>query len=130
MKLSAFTDICLKSLIYLKQNNRLVTINEISNHFSIPRNHLVKALNVLVKFKWINSIRGRNGGLVYNEASDSLKIGDIILILESKPELLNCEECRLHANCFLRFILKDSLNAFYTNLNKYTLVDLTRDAPN
>ena len=129
MKLSSFSDICLKSLIYLKQNNRIVTINEISEYYSIPRNHLVKALNLLVKLKWIHSIRGRHGGLTYNETSDNLKIGDIILILEAKPELLNCDECRLQGNCFLRFILKESLGAFHKNLNKYTLADLVRNSP-
>ena len=126
MRLNLFTDICLKSLIYLKQVNKLVTINEISLKFSIPRNHLVKALNLLVSLNWISSTRGRNGGLSYNSESDALKLGDIILILEAKPELLNCDECILHADCFLRTVLKESLNAFYANLNQYTLADLSR----
>lgn len=127
MRLNIFTDICLKSLIYLKQANSLVTINEIASRFSIPRNHLIKALNLLVRLDWISSIRGRNGGLSYNNKSDILKLGDVILILEAKPELFNCDECILHSNCFLRFILKESLDAFYSNLNKYTIADLVNE---
>lgn len=126
MKLNTFTDISLKSLIYLKQATHLVTINEIASQFSIPRNHLVKALNLLVRLNWINSKRGRNGGLRYNNESDTLKIGDVISILEAKPELFNCNECKLRSNCILRSILKESLNTFYNNLNKYTIADLTK----
>ncbi len=126
MKLNIFTDISLKSLMYLKQAQNLVTINEIALQFSIPRNHLIKALNLLVRLNWISSIRGRNGGLSYNSESDELKLGEVILILEAKPELFNCDECILHSNCFLRSILKESLDAFYNNLNKYTIADLTK----
>ncbi len=75
---------------------------------------------------WIDSIRGRNGGLSYNKTSDTLKLGDAISTLEAKSELLNCNECRLQADCVLRSILKESLDLFYTNLNKYTIADLTR----
>lgn len=125
MKLNIFTDISLKSLMYLRQAKRLVTINEIASQFSIPRNHLIKSLNLLMRLNWISSIRGRNGGVIYNNESDLLKLGDVILVLEARPELLNCNECILNPNCFLRAILKESLNAFYNNLNKYTMVDLT-----
>ena len=77
-------------------------------------------------FNLASSIRGRNGGLSYNSESDELKLGEVILILEAKPELFNCDECILHSNCFLRSILKESLDAFYNNLNKYTIADLTK----
>ncbi|MDD3266726.1 MAG: Rrf2 family transcriptional regulator [Burkholderiales bacterium] len=124
MQLSLFTDIALKSVIYLKQSTKLVTINEIAEQFGITRNHLVKVLNFMVHKGWINSTRGRNGGLLYNSMSDNLKLGDVIMILENKDELLDCSNCILKANCCLRGILYQAQLEFFKYLNQYTLKDL------
>lgn len=127
MQLNLFTDIGLKSIMYLKNTEELVTINEIADQFSIPRNHLTKVLNLLVRLNWISSVRGRNGGLRYNKSTDDLFLGDVIAILENKPELLNCINCILSCDCSLRSILQQSLNAFYLNLNKYRIGDLNSE---
>ena len=124
MQLTQFTDIGLKSIIYLKQALHLVTIDEISKQFQIPRNHLIKVLNFMVHQTWIISTRGRNGGMSYNPASDKLKLGDVIMIFENKNELLDCNSCILHAHCKLRCILKDAMNKFYMCLNQYTINDI------
>lgn len=124
MRLNIFTDIGLKSLMYLRQANAQVTIDEISKQLELPRNHLIKVLNFMIKRGWILSIRGRNGGVSYLKSSDDLLLGDLIMILENKTELLNCKECKLHNSCFLRTILNESVNCFYTNLNKYKFSDI------
>lgn len=124
MQLNQFTDIALKSLIYLKSINRQTTINEISDVFSLPKNHLVKVLNFMVRIGWISSIRGRNGGLIYNLTTDKLKLGDAIMHLENRSELLNCNSCMLGNGCSLRSILSQSLNVFYSFLNQYVISDL------
>lgn len=125
MQLNLFTDIALKSLIYLKQSQRLTTIGELAEVFCLPRNHLIKVLNFMVKQQWINSVRGRNGGLIYNPDSDSILLGDMILALETKKELLNCQACMIGNCCFLRSILGDAQKAFFASLNRYTVADLS-----
>lgn len=124
MQLTLFTDIALKAIMYLKQSSDLVTIDEIATKFAVPRNHLIKVLNFMVHQQWIGSVRGRNGGLFYNLSSDSLKLGETIMILENRDELLDCNACILHANCDLRSMLRGAVNAFYGYLNQYTLKDL------
>jgi len=124
MQLTLFTDIALKAIMYLKQSESLVTIDEIAEKFAVPRNHLVKVLNFMVHQRWIGSVRGRNGGLFYNSSSDDLKLGDTIMVLENKDELLDCNACILHANCCLRGMLHGAVTAFYNFLNQYTLKDL------
>ncbi len=128
MQLNIFTDIALKSLIYLKQSERLTTINELAEAFSLPRNHLVKVLNFMVRQQWILSVRGRYGGLRYNPVSDTIRLGDIVLTLETKRELLNCQECMIGSCCFLRGILGEAQAAFYASLNRYTAADLLTPA--
>lgn len=127
MRLSQFTDIGLKSIMYLKQASQLVTIDEIANQFKIPRNHLVKVLNFMMHKEWISSTRGRNGGMLYNIKSDKLKLGDVIAVLENKDELLDCDNCVLGFDCHLRGILKKAMNVFYDSLNQYTLKELNND---
>lgn len=124
VQLSQFTDIGLKSIMYLKQSSQLVTIDEIASQFQVPRNHLIKVLNFMMHKNWIISTRGRNGGMAYNRASDELKIGDVIMIFENKDELLDCDNCILHANCSLRGMLREAMQAFYGSLNKYTFKDI------
>lgn len=127
MKLTLFTDNALKSIIVLQNNpQRLYTIDDIAEAIAAPRNHLIKVLNFMVRKEWIRSIRGRNGGLVYNEKTDNLRLGDVIRILEKddQEELLNCGECKMNTNCRLRGMLSNATNAFYADLNQYIVGDL------
>lgn len=124
MQLNKFTDIALKSFMYLQTANDLSRIDDIVEYYSIPRNHLIKVLNYMVHKNWIASIRGRSGGLYYLEESNDLKLGNIIADLEGNAELINCNECRLRENCILRGMFTGAQQAFYQYLNKYTLKDL------
>jgi Rrf2 family nitric oxide-sensitive transcriptional repressor len=125
MQLTLFTDISLKSIMYLKQSDRIVTINELVAIYGISKNHLIKSLNFMVHKKWIKSVRGRNGGLIYDQKSDNLKIGDVIRILEGDDELLDCESCILSRACNLRGLLAGATESFYRHLNQYTLKELS-----
>ena len=127
MHLNLYTDIGLKTIIYLKNSNELVTLTEISKQFNIPRNHLVKVANHLVKLSWIIAVRGRNGGLKYNPATDNLKLGDVIIMLEGENELLGCDTdlCKLRNACNLRKALNRALHAFYAELNSIKIADIT-----
>lgn len=128
MNLNLYTDIGLKTIMYLKVTNNLVTLNEISNQFDIPKNHLIKVANFLVKSGYIIAIRGRNGGLKYHPDSDNVVLGELIKSLEGQKELLGCDDggCRLRSSCGLRSALNEALDQFYTTLNKYTISDITK----
>ena len=127
MHLNIYTDIGLKIIIYLKNSNELATLTEISKQLNIPKNHLIKVANHLVKLSWIIAIRGRNGGLKYNTATDNLKLGDVIFMLEGKKELLGCDadQCKLRYACNLRKALNKALQVFYAELNSITIADIT-----
>ena len=124
MQLNKFTDIALKSFMYLQTAHNLSRIDDIVEYYSIPRNHLIKVLNYMVHKNWIASVRGRSGGLYYLEECDDLKLGSIISDLEGNSELINCNECRLRENCILRGMFTGAQQAFYQYLNQYTLKDL------
>lgn len=124
MQLNKFTDIALKSFMYLQNSKNLSKIDDLVKYYSIPRNHLIKVLNYMVHKNWIASVRGRTGGLYYVKECDALKLGDIIADLEGDIELINCNDCRLRENCILRGMFAGAQQAFYQYLNQYTLKDL------
>ena len=127
MQLTQFTDFGLRVLMYLTEQNRetLVTITEIAEQFSIPRNHLVKVVNRLVKLNWVTAVRGRNGGLSLSVQPNELHLGNVIRQLENHCELVNCEKspCSLQGQCYLKHIIDKELMHFFERMDQYTLAD-------
>jgi len=130
MQLTRHTDFSLRVLIYLSlnKNEELVTINEISEHFDILKNHLTKVVNHLSQKGFIDTIRGKNGGLRLAKRPDKLKLGDVIEAMEMNLDIINCSKpiCPLINNCELKNILNEAKYSFLKTLNNYTLADLNR----
>jgi len=129
MQLTHYTDYGLRVLIFLsiQKDERRVTISEISKHFKIPRNHLVKVVHRLGQLKYIHSTRGKNGGIVLGQSADAIKIGDVVRQMESKLDVVNCESpspCPIKPNCQLKSILNEAGDAFLKVLDQYTIADL------
>ncbi|WP_018151435.1 RrF2 family transcriptional regulator [Leeia oryzae] len=131
MLLTKFTDLGLRILLYLTHQERdlPVTIGEIARQFEVPHNHLIKVVNRLGKLGWIQATRGRTGGLKLSVNPASLMLGDVIAQLEGHTELINCaaQPCALHGNCLLKSALDDGLRAFYQQMNRYSLTDVTKN---
>ncbi|MBC2770889.1 RrF2 family transcriptional regulator [Pusillimonas minor] len=128
MRLTRFSDIGLRVLMYLAQQVREqpVTVAEISSQFGVPHNHLVKVVGAMAKQGWIHAMRGRHGGVRLAVSPGQLPIGSVLRILEGDREAIDCEglACRLAAQCFLRGALQEGLNAFYSAMDRYTLADV------
>ena len=65
MHLTRFTDLSLRVLIYLTHNERkgLVTVTELAERFKWSRNHMVKVVHFMSTKNWVQTHRGRFGGL-------------------------------------------------------------------
>ena len=127
MQLTQFTDFGLRVLMYLTCADRddLVTITEIADKFSTPRNHLTKVVNRLVKLGWVHSTRGRSGGLQLAVAPELLGIGTIIRKLESHHEPIDCNKtpCPLFGNCRLKNLLDKGMQEYFQSMDQHTLAD-------
>ncbi|MCC7006052.1 MAG: Rrf2 family transcriptional regulator [Ottowia sp.] len=128
MQLTLFTDMGLRTLMYLShaQDDRSITIAEISARFHVPRNHLTKVVQKLSSLKWVDATRGRNGGLCLGHNVWALGLGTIIKTLEGDRSVVNCTTppCVLAGNCQLKHALDLALQAFHNELDKFTLQDL------
>jgi Rrf2 family nitric oxide-sensitive transcriptional repressor len=136
MRLTYYSDYALRVLMYLAMNSdHLVTIQEIADAYGISKNHLMKVAFELGKKGFIETMRGRNGGLRLAKKPEELRLGDIVRATEDDFTIVECFDrekntCPITAACRLKGALSKALLAYLAVLDEYTLGDLTqRNAP-
>jgi Rrf2 family nitric oxide-sensitive transcriptional repressor len=130
MRLTDFSDYSLRTLIYLNRKDQLATLNELSESLDVPRNHLIKVVNNLVKLGYLQAVRGRFGGLRIQAHTGAIGVGDILKNTEENLRLVACfadgvTDCPLLPKCKLKRTLHQALEAFFASLNKQTLDEIT-----
>lgn len=136
MRLTIHTDYALRTLIYLAahRDQGLVTTAEIAEAYNISMNHLIKIVNQLGHLGYIRVVRGKGGGIELAQDPADLRIGQIVLDLESDLDLVECfnsdrNECCITSACALKQQLKDALDAFIAVLDQQTLQDVIASKP-
>ena|SRR5699024_3726758 len=131
MRLTNYTDYALRVLIYLaaKGEDKKATITEITDAYSISRNHLTKVIHQLGKLEVIQTIRGRGGGILLNKKPHEITVGAIVRETEEDFHLVECFRsetniCVLNPYCGLKGILQEALNAYLAVLDRYTIEDI------
>ncbi|WP_110929175.1 RrF2 family transcriptional regulator [Bacillus massiliglaciei] len=132
MRLTSYSDYSLRVLLYLavNRNEKLVTIKEISEAYDISVNHLMKITYNLGKMGYIETIRGRNGGMRLAKSPDQLNIGEIVRKTEEDFHMVECfkedgSACVITPVCGLKHMINEALEAFFLVLDRYTLEDVT-----
>lgn len=130
MQLTSFTDYGLRTLIYLASlpDNQLTNITEVTDLFSVSRNHLVKVINRLGQLGYIQTVRGKNGGIRLNRPASTISVGEVVRDLEPLV-LVNCsvEFCHITPACRLKERLARAKQAFLAELDQCTIDDLLSD---
>ena len=110
--------------------DRLSTIQEISDSYGISKNHLMKVVHQLSKLDYIDTVRGKNGGMRLKLDPKAINLGILVRKTEPDLEIVECfstgAKCKLKSCCSLTGIMSEALNAFLTTLEKYTLADLLK----
>jgi len=133
MKLTAFTDYSLRVLIYLAADTtRRATIAEIAAAYGISENHLVKVVHFLGKRGWIETVRGKGGGITLAMAPAQLNVGRVVRDTEGAAQPAECfsedgGRCVITSACRLKNVLGEAVKAFYAVLDRYTLEDIARN---
>ena len=132
MQLTIFTDYGLRSLMYLAAHtDRRCSVREIAEHYGISRNHLVKVVHHLAQLGYIDSSKGKGGGVQLAHRADKLKLGDLVRALEPNMDIVECfnkdtNTCRIASACQLKHYLFDAKQAFLASLNNHTLADTVK----
>jgi Rrf2 family transcriptional regulator, nitric oxide-sensitive transcriptional repressor len=131
MRLTLSTDYALRLLMLVGlEPDRLVTIEEVADRFHISKNHLMKVAYQLGQAEYLETVRGRNGGLRLKKAPDQIAVGDVVRTMEPDFAVVECEDpigfCKITPACALRAAMREAVQAFLTKLDEYTLEDLLR----
>lgn len=127
MRLSLFTDNSLKVLMYVATHSeQRCTRNEIGEYFDLSVEHLRKVIHQLHLLGYLNTFPGRNGGIELATKPENINLGNIIRSTEKQIAMIDCEgqNCRLLPSCSLNHILLKAQQAFFDELEKYSLESL------
>lgn len=128
MRLTRYTDFSLRVLIHLAlHEDRLCSIGEISRTYEISHNHLMKVANALSRDGFIETVRGRSGGMRLARSADQISVGEVVRRTEEGFELAECSGCLLSPACGLSGVLVEGMNAMLAVFDSYTIADLLGD---
>ncbi|MGC8121398.1 RrF2 family transcriptional regulator [Marinobacter sp. VGCF2001] len=132
MHITRYTDYSLRVLIYLAaEGDRLTTIQEIADSYDISKNHLMKVVHQLNKKGYIETIRGKKGGMRLRMAPRDINIGILVRETEQDLNIVECfsanNACRITPVCGLKSMFGEALKAFLGVLDKYTLADVVQE---
>lgn len=133
MKLTHYSDYSLRVLIFLAvRTERLATISEIAASYNISRNHVVKVVHHLGQLGYIETLRGKRGGLRLAGKPEDINVGKLVRDTEASLQIVECfgddKACVLSPVCVLKSVLNEALLAFLATLDNYTLKDLIKPA--
>jgi Rrf2 family transcriptional regulator, nitric oxide-sensitive transcriptional repressor len=130
MQLTLFTDYSLRVLVFLGAHpDRLCTVSETAEAYGISSNHLMKVVNRLSSGGYIETVRGKGGGMRLSRAAKMINIGDVVRHMEERFDIVECfnekhQDCPLLPACTLRSILTDAHRNFMATLDRHTLQDV------
>ncbi|KMY46205.1 Rrf2 family transcriptional regulator [Bacillus sp. FJAT-27916] len=132
MRLTSYTDYSIRVLMYLSADtHKLVNIKDIAAAYGISKNHLTKIIYHLGKLGYIETIRGRNGGIRLAIDPMDINIGELVRKTEEDFAIVECftsdDHCPISPVCSLRSILNQALLAFIGVLDAYSLEDISRN---
>lgn len=130
MQLTRHTDYAVRVLMYLgKHPEKLSSVAEIAEYYSISRNHLVKVVQGLIEHKFVVTTRGKHGGMKLAVPASKISIGNVVRKLENHFNVVECFEhktgvCRIQDSCKLKCVVRRAVKLFLEELDQTTLEDV------
>ena len=130
MRLTLHSDYALRLMMLLAvEKGQLHKIERVAERYNISYNHLMKVSQKLTQAGYVESVRGRGGGLRLAQDCQDINIGKLVRITEDNFNIVECFDkakntCQLSSFCSLRMTLHEAFDAFIKVLDGYTLHDL------
>lgn len=132
MRLTTRTNLAARSLMFCAVNDgQLVRTSDIAQRCNASINHVARVVQQLQSEGYLETLRGRTGGIRLAKPADRISIGAVFRIFETDIPFAECFDevrntCPLSATCRLRSYVVRALEAFYHELDMVTLEDLVR----
>lgn len=133
MRLTNMTDYALRLLMFLAQRpERLCTIAEIASHYEVSEAHMMKITHQLGLAGWIETVRGKGGGMRLARQPQDIGLGEVVRSMEPDFFMVECftngNSCRLTGDCKLTGVIDGALRSFMQSLDGHTLADILPSA--
>ncbi|TCT09814.1 BadM/Rrf2 family transcriptional regulator [Tepidamorphus gemmatus] len=134
MRLTKQTGYALRILIHCAvAGDRSVTVSEIARAQNITEHNVFKIVPMLVQGGFLETTRGRGGGIRLSRDPAEIRIGDVVRVTEATHIEAECVggavECPIRPVAPINRILDEALNAFIDVLDQHTLRDLVAARP-
>ena len=91
MRLTLHTDYALRVLTYVAvKDDRLPTIPEIVERFQISRGHVMKVVHRLGQEGYLETIRGKKGGMRLARKPGLIRVGAVVRDMEEELGVVGC----------------------------------------
>lgn len=123
----------IQASIFLSMNesNNYVSIKQIAREFTIPFHFLTKVLQQLTQAGIITSTKGAKGGVRLAKDPDSIRLYDIISIIDGESDfnecLLGLPGCGLHTPCPAHDMWSNIRSQYIKSARSITLKELAQD---
>lgn len=132
MRLTTRTNLASRILMACAVNDGVtVRTSEIAEKCNASTHHLLQVVNLLQTNGFVETLRGRSGGLRLARPMEQISIGELFRIFEAGVPFAECfdagtNSCPLSTTCRLRSYISRALEAFYHELDMVTLADLVK----
>jgi len=130
MKLNAFSDYTLRTLIYLALvEGTNVTAQEVASRFDLSFHHIAKVAQWLARNGYVKASRGRGGGMTLIVPPEEISIGTVMRATERGTAIIECmkpgaSSCKITPACLLAPAINEAQEAFFATLDQKTLADI------
>lgn len=132
MQLTSHTDYALRVLMVLGVSApEKVRTTEIGEMFNISEHHLVKIIQNLARHGYVETMRGKTGGVRLARSARDINVGQVVREMEAELGVVPClqndgAECFITPVCALKVALQQATLAFLAHLDDVTLDQLLR----
>ena len=129
MRLTTLTDYAMRLLMYLAQRpDRLCTIAEVAGSYGVSEAHMMKVTHQLGLAGWIETVRGKGGGMRLAHAPQDISLGAVVRSMEPDFFMVECfstgNTCVLTGACKLTSVIDGALRSFMDYLDGNSLADI------
>jgi len=130
MRLSQASDFALRILMAAGQSDAPQTVEKLSIQLGLAKSHVMKIVAQLARSGYLETTRGRGGGIRLAQDPKAIRLGDVVRLIEPDLGVVACLKpgvettCAFLPRCALKGAMAHAAEAFLDSLNTQTLASI------
>ncbi|MES0809692.1 Rrf2 family transcriptional regulator [Roseibium sp. SCPC15] len=129
MRLSQASDFALRILMATAQSDGPQTVDKLSEQLGLAKSHVMKIVAHLARGGYLETTRGRGGGIRLAKSPDGIRLGEVVKLIEPDLGVVACLQpqpaiCAFLPRCALKGAMARAAEAFLDSLNSDTLASI------